>query len=270
MLPAAIEYFATSDFARGLKSQARCMHALVIRDLMMRYGRGNIGFLWVVLEPMILTVGVMGVWSMIKPPSEHGVQIVAIVLTGYMPLTLWRHFTNAAVFIFRRNAGLLYHRNISLLDTFLSRMFLEFVGTTTALATVSGLLLAADIIAPPQDIGLVVAAWSLQGLYSLGLALIIAALTEYSEVTERFIQPLQYLMLPISGTFFMVEWLPTFAQDIIWYNPSIHIYEMFRNGFFGEGVTTHYAAWYPLTWSLFLTAIGFLGVEAVRDRIHFG
>src|SRR5258708_25014933 len=226
MLPAAIEYFATSDFARGLKSQARCMHAVVIRDLMMRYGRGNIGFLWVVLEPMILTVGVMGVWSMIKAPSEHAVQIVAIVLPGYMPLTLWRHFTNAAVFIFRRNAGLLYHRNISLLDTFLSRMFLEFVGTTTALATVSGLLLAADIIAPPQDIGLVVAAWSLQGLYSLGLALIIAALTEYSEVTERFIQPLQYLMLPISGTFFMVEWLPTFAQDIIWYTPSIHIYEM--------------------------------------------
>jgi capsular polysaccharide transport system permease protein len=270
MPPSAIECFATGDFSRGLKSQARCIRALIIRDMMMRYGRGNIGFLWVVLEPMILTVGVMAVWSMVKPPFEHGVQIVAIVLTGYMPLTLWRHFTNAAVFIFRRNVGLLYHRNISLLDTFFSRMFLEFVGTTAALTTVSALLFAADIIAPPHDIGLVVAAWSLQGLYSLGTALIIAALTEYSEVAERFIQPFQYLMLPLSGTFFMVEWLPNFAQDIIWYNPSIHIYEMFRNGFFGEGVTTHYAAWYPLAWSLFLVAIGFFGVDAVRDRIHFG
>jgi capsular polysaccharide transport system permease protein len=270
MPPPAIEYLATGDFSRGLKSQARCIRALIIRDMMMRYGRGNIGFLWVVLEPMILTVGVMAVWSMVKPPFEHGVQIVAIVLTGYMPLTLWRHFTNSAVFIFRRNVGLLYHRNISLLDTFFSRMFLEFVGTTAALTTVSGLLLAADIIAPPHDMRLVVVAWSLQGLYSLGPALIIAALTEYSEVTERFIQPLQYLMLPLSGTFFMVEWLPSFAQDLIWYNPSIHIYEMFRSGFFGEGVTTHYVTWYPLAWSLFLITMGFLAVDAVRDRIHFG
>src|ERR1700720_262482 len=101
-----------NDFLHGMQVQVRCVHALLIRDMMMRYGRHNIGFLWVVLEPMILTAGVMGVWSVIKPPYEHDVRVISLVLTGYMPLTLSRHMTNAGIFIFRRNLGLLYHRNV--------------------------------------------------------------------------------------------------------------------------------------------------------------
>jgi capsular polysaccharide transport system permease protein len=95
---------------------------------------------------MILTVGVMSVWSIIKPPFEHGIQILSLVLTGYMPLTLWRHMTNAGVFVFRRNIGLLYHRNISLIDAFIAQALLEFAGTTTALTVVTAVLLAAGLV----------------------------------------------------------------------------------------------------------------------------
>jgi hypothetical protein len=42
------------DYWKGLKVQARVLNALMIRELMMRYGRGNIGFLWLIVEPMIL------------------------------------------------------------------------------------------------------------------------------------------------------------------------------------------------------------------------
>src|SRR5262245_38184909 len=189
------------SFLEGFSTQVRCLKALMIRDMMMRYGRQNIGFLWVILEPMLLTAGVMAIWSLIKPPYEHGVQIVALVLTGYMPLTLWRHMTNAGVFAFRRNLGVLYHRHITLVDTLLARILLELVGTTTALLVVYGVLLAAEVVAPIADPGLAVFAWLLMGCLSAGIAIIFAILTEYSEVTERFIQPFQYLMLPLSGTF---------------------------------------------------------------------
>jgi capsular polysaccharide transport system permease protein len=258
------------DFWRGLKVQAHCIYALTIRDMMMRYGRGNIGFMWIVLEPMILTAGVMGMWSLIKPPFEHGVQIVSFVLTGYMPLTLWRHMTNSAVYLFRRNAGLLYHRNISLLDAFIARMFLEFIGTTTALAVVLTVILAAGIVDPPCDLGLLTAAWLLNGLFSASVGLNMAVLTEHSEVAEKFIQPLQYLMLPLSGTFYMVDWLPTAAQKLAWYNPQVHIFEMFRAGFFSEEITTHYSGWYPFVWSLCLITAGLWGLDKVRNSIHFG
>jgi capsular polysaccharide transport system permease protein len=89
-------------------------------------------------------------------------------------------------------------------------------------------------------------------------------------VWERFIQPYQYLMLPLSGTFFMVDWLPTSAQNLIWFNPTVHCYEMFRAGFFGEEVTTHFTGWYPLVWAVTLVTLGIWGLGRVRDRIHFG
>jgi capsular polysaccharide transport system permease protein len=97
----SIKMFRSDAFVLGLKVQARCLHALMIREMMMRYGRDNLGFLWVFLEPMLLCVGVMLLWTLIHAPFEHGLTVVALVLTGYMPLTLWRHTTtNAAIMPF--------------------------------------------------------------------------------------------------------------------------------------------------------------------------
>jgi capsular polysaccharide transport system permease protein len=254
---------------RGLQVQIRCINALIMRDLFMRFGRSNIGFLWVILEPMILTLGVMGIWSLIKSPYEHGLQIVAFVFTGYMPLTLWRHMSSVGVMPFRRSISVLYHRNISLIDAFLSRIIVEFCGTTAALLTIYGVLTLSGSVAPMADPGLVALAWLLMALLSMGLASVFAVATEYSEVTERFIQPFQYLMLPLSGTFYMIDWLPSkAAQDLIWYNPTVHCYEMFRAGFFGDALVTHHAAWYPALWGLALLTIGMTNFESVRDRLQ--
>jgi capsular polysaccharide transport system permease protein len=76
------------------------------------------------------------------------------------------------------------------------------------------------------------------------------------------------LMLPISGCFFMVDWLPTFAQDLIWYNPTVHCFEMIRAGFFGDSVRTFYNPWYPAACGLGIFAVGVSFVEQMRDRIH--
>jgi capsular polysaccharide transport system permease protein len=252
----------------GAAVQMRTLKALIVRDMMMRYGRANIGFLWVVLEPMLLTAGVMVLWSAMKSPFEHGLQIVSLVLTGYMPLTLFRHLTNSSVFMYRRNIGLLYHRDISLLDVLLSRCCLEFIGTTIALAFVYGFLSSFDLVEKVADPGLVLLGWLAMAVVSLGLAALFSSFTEYSEVTERFIGPFQYLMLPLSGSFFMVDWIPKAAQELLLYNPTVHCYEMFRAGYFGEAVATHFSVWYPFVWGVGLFAVGIFMTDAARDRLH--
>jgi capsular polysaccharide transport system permease protein len=270
MRPRADGNIVQGDLGKGFAVQLRVIGALIIRDMMMRYGRANIGFLWVILEPMILTVGVMFMWSILKSPYEHGVQIVALVLTGYMPLTLFRHVTSIGPFLFRRSVPFLYHRHISFIDVLVARAILEFMGTTTALLVVYTVLALSNLVSPMRDPGLVALGWVTMALLSFGICCVFAVLTEYSEAAERFIQPFQYLMLPISGTFFMVDWLPKKAQEMIWYNPTVHCYEMFRAGVFGEEVLTYYDWWYPLVWALALTAFGLAMIDAVRDKIHTG
>lgn len=41
-----------SEFLTGLRIKSRGFRAGMIRELMMRYGRGTMDFLWVALEPM--------------------------------------------------------------------------------------------------------------------------------------------------------------------------------------------------------------------------
>jgi capsular polysaccharide transport system permease protein len=216
---------------------------------------------------LTLTVGVMILWSALKPTYQHGIHIVSLVLTGYLPLTLWRHMSQCATYAVRRNAGVLYHRNVTLLDAVFSRFAIEFLGTTTALAFVSTILITSGLVEPIQDYGLVILGWFTMAALSLGFGLVIGAATEYSEVVERILQPLQYFLLPISGCFFMVDWLPTEAQTLALYVPMVHVYEMFRAGFFDEGVRTYYTVEYPLIWALCAVALGVRLLMRVRDRV---
>jgi capsular polysaccharide transport system permease protein len=260
--------FDRKTLAAGISVQIRCLRALMIREMMMRYGRNSLGFIWVFIEPMLLCVGVMILWSLSRDPFEHGVPIVAFVFTGYMPLTLWRHITNKSVRVFRGNSNLLYHRHVTLLDVFFTGVVLEFAGTTTALFLVGATLVAIGAIDPPHDIGLVVGGWMLMGLLATGFASGLAILTDCFEIAEKFIPPVQYLMIPLCGFVFMVSWLPTSAQHLALYIPTVHCYEMIRSGFFGGTVDAYYSPWYPAVWAigLFAASIGFL--DRVRDYIY--
>ncbi|WP_271022571.1 hypothetical protein [Rhizobium sp. RCAM05973] len=104
-----------SQFLAGLKIQGRVLGALIMREMLIRYGRENIGFLWLALEPMILTSGVMLMWTLLRHEA-HGLVVAAFVLSGYMPLTLWRHISGHAVSCLRQNMPLMYHRQIRLAD----------------------------------------------------------------------------------------------------------------------------------------------------------
>ncbi|UDL93229.1 ABC transporter permease [Lichenihabitans sp. PAMC28606] len=259
-----------ANLRHGLAVQRRVMVALMIRQLMTKYGRSNIGFLWLVLEPMILCCGVLVVRSFISDAEEGGLPLISLLVTGYIPLTLYRHITSAGTFFLRRNGSMLYHRDITLFDCVFALFLLELGGCTIAFVVVYWSLLNLNLIGPIYDLGLMASGWLLMALLASSLMIAIAVLTEYYEAAERFIQPFQYLFLPICGFFYMVEWLPDYVQNLAWYVPTVHCYEMIRGGLFGPIVETHYAPWYPVVWSIGLLAWALPMVDKARDRIHFG
>ena len=233
----------------------RALRALMIRELMMRYGRGNIGFLWLVLEPMILCAGVIGLRWLIQAHQDRGVPLVALLLSGYMPLTLWRHITGKSVFVFRRYVGMLYHRNLTVLDIFATTMALEFVGCTVAYIVNYFALMLVGALDPIRDYGLVIQGWCLMGFLAVGVGAGMAVVTEQYEAAERFVLPLQYLIMPISGFMYMADWLPGYARNIALYIPMLHCFEITRRGFFGDAIPTHYTASYPILFASVFLAI---------------
>ena len=91
--------------------QRRVIWALLLREILTRYGRHNIGFLWLFVEPMLFTVGVTALWTATKSVHGSNLPIVAFAVTGYSGVLLWRNMPTRCVLAIDPNLGLLYHRN---------------------------------------------------------------------------------------------------------------------------------------------------------------
>ncbi len=247
--------------------QARVIWALMIREMHTRYGRENIGFLWVIGEPILFCAGVTIVWSAIRPSHEHGIPIAAFVVTGYVPLTMWRHCVGRAVKAFEANGSLLFHRQVSPLDIITSRVILEVFGTLLAgfIVTVGTVLVG--FMKPPVDYGLLYLGLGYQILFCYASALLIAALSEHSDIIEKLMSVVMYLSLPLSGAFTMVDWLPPGAQRIVLWSPSVQNSEMIRAGQFGPGVHAHYNLLYNTQITVIMLLVGISVTLRVRRHL---
>ena len=116
------------------------VRALMLRELITRYGREGLGFLWVIGEPLVFCLGVVLMWNLIRPEYEHGIRLGPMVMTGYMALLLLRHQISFSLSALQANTGLLHHRAIAVLHLYAARNALEFLGTTAAFMVVYLLL----------------------------------------------------------------------------------------------------------------------------------
>lgn len=246
--------------------QCRVIGALLFREMHTRYGRENIGFLWVIGEPILFCAGVAIAWTAIRNSHEHNLPTTAIVLTGYVPLTMWRHCLGRAVFAFQSNGSLLFHRQVTPLDIILARTILEIMGALGAGFLVFLGAWFLGYMEPPKNYGMLYLGLGFHCLFSLATALLVAALSEMSELIEKSINIFSYLSLPFSGAFMMVDWLPPRWQSAILLSPSVDNIEMIREGQFGDSAHAHYDFFYD-SWITFVLLLIGLSLT-LRARRH--
>ena len=215
---------------KGWRIQVRVIGALLVRELITRFGRENIGFLWIMVEPLLFAVFVGIMWRYLHGPLEHGISIVAFVATGYIPLTMVRNSINRSIGLFRANGGLMYHRQITLTDFILARVAVEVIGAMMAYLLIWCLLWYIGLMPIPADFGLFALGWSLYAIFAASVCMIIAPLSEVSEVIEKVSPVFTYIMIPFSGTFTMSSWLAGGARDVMFYSPLVACMEMMRGG----------------------------------------
>ncbi len=213
----------------------------MVRELHTRYGRENIGFLWIIGEPILFCGGVSIMWTAIRAPYENGIPMTEFVITGYVPLTLWRHCVGRAVKAFDANGSLLFHRQVTPMDIILSRVYLEIIGTIIAGLFISCFAMMIGYMERPYSLTLIYTGLAYQIMLSLASALIVSALSEMSEVVEKVVGLVMYLAIPFSGAFTMVSWLPQKFQNIVLYSPSVNAVEMIRAGQLGPNFKTFYS-----------------------------
>jgi capsular polysaccharide transport system permease protein len=87
-------------------------------------------------------------------------------------------------------------------------------------------------------------------------------------VVERIWHPTAYLLFPLSGAAFMVDWLPRKFQTAVLLLPMVHGTEILREGWFGDVVQTHYNVGYMAACCLILTLVGLFVQREASLRVE--
>lgn len=135
------------SLASAWRVQQRIVVALLMREILTRFGRHNIGFLWLFVEPMLFTLGVTALWTATKSVHGSNLPIVAFALTGYSSVLLWRNMPSRCILAVThirvtRPGGMLYLRFDPVWTADSGSHFLHLIGAPWA-----HLLLSDDEIA---------------------------------------------------------------------------------------------------------------------------
>lgn len=240
----------------------RVIGALVLRELLTRYGRNNIGFLWLFVEPMLFTLVITAFWAATRTIHGSAIPIVAFALTGYSSLIMWRNMGARCIDALRPNLPLLYHRQVRVMDVFLSRLILEFMAASTSFVALALALYAMQWVPAPENALQVIGGWLLLAWFGVGLGLVLGGLSEKSEVVGKLWPPFSYLLMPLSGVAFIADALPPKLQQIVLWLPMLNALEFLREGWFGSAMHAHYDIPYVVIFNLIMM---FVGLSLIRQ-----
>ena len=252
-----------TSLLQSLAIQRRVISALLLREILTRYGRHNIGFLWLFIEPMMFSVGITILWSYTQ--LAKGVMPVAgFALTGYSSLILWRNTVNKMTGAATSNKGLLYHQQVKILDLVFARALLELGSVTTSLVILTLVFQQLGLMEMPVDPLKAVVGWLYLMWSIFGVGMLAAYLGAVSELFDRIWHVAMYLTLPFTGAFAMMSWLPPETQHILLWSPMVNAVELLREGYFGIGVNAVYSIQYMFEVNTALTLFGLLLVRKIR------
>ncbi len=250
-------------------TQLRVIGATILRELHTRFGRDNIGYLWFLMEPMMLATGITVVHLIVVQRMEGGLQIAPFYVTGYCAFMMFRSNVIRAAGTIDSNKTLLFHKQVTLADLVVARCLLEGAAVTAAMYLLLAACTAFHVGHMPDRPLYVFGALALMLWMTTGLAMILCAASEWSSVVERLVHPGTYFALPASGLFFLIEWLPAGARHVIQWVPLTQIVEMMREGEFAQVNSPYVHLPYLVGWCAALSAGGLLSLRIVRRRMHF-
>ncbi|MEP6501926.1 MAG: ABC transporter permease [Betaproteobacteria bacterium] len=256
---------SSSSFLASLAIQLRVIRALMMREIITRFGRKNLGVLWLFGEPMIFTAAVTTLWTATGLHRQSSLPIEAFAISGYSTVLIWRNTAGRCSSALEQNLNLLVHRNVRALDVFLTRILLEVAGATMSFFVLATILVGSGLIDAPVDIAKIVGGWLMMAWFGLGLGLTLGSANAYSELVDRLWHPTSYILFPLSGAAFMVDWLPPKLQQWVMILPMVHGVEYVREGWFGNVVRTHHDLAYMATINLCLT---FSGLVLMRGAVR--
>ena len=192
----------------AIKRLSHSVRTLMLREMMARFGRHEIGYLWAILEPMMHVAVFSLIFYFIRARDSLGMNVILFVATGVIPLFIYlktyNHLTNAL----KQNRPLLNHSRVQPMDIYLARALLElFTHILVFIVFVSFIYMFVD----KYSFG---SAWSVLSnmfglwIFGIGAGLALGSLVVFAESIKNVMDGLNRLIYITSGVFFTLDMMP--------------------------------------------------------------
>jgi len=260
-----------NDIKGAFSTQTRVISALMLRETKTRYGLHKIGFLWAIVQPLMMVAIIVGIFSAIRSDNPGGMPLVQFMLTGLVPFTMFRETMNQMQGAINQNKQLFAFPQVTTFDVIFARGLLEVLLLAfvfMVLLTIIHLAGWTINIERPLD---VLAACSLLATIGLGFGFAFASLSPLWPSMRQLSSALLGRPLFLSsGIFFTADSVPSSVRQYLLYNPLLHLLELIRSAVFHEFETQHGSWTYAGTWAICSLAVGLLMHQALRKRAIIG
>jgi len=259
---------STRSLFWSLWAQGEVVYALVLRETRTRFGDHQMGYLWALLEPIIMILTFYILFEFADRDAPPGMDLFTFVSTGILPYLLFSSSVSRVADSISGNRALLFYPQVRPLDLVFARMSLEFL----TYGIIFLILMFSHAVWMEQfsiDSALMVLfGLILASLLGSTVGLIFCAMAQFSKVADRARGPLMRPLFWISGLFFTAHELPSGIRELALYNPVLHVVEVVRSGWFPSYKDTYVDSFYVLSWILVFTLLGLTLERVVRRRIE--
>jgi ABC-2 type transport system permease protein len=215
--------------ARTILRSRRVLYLLVTRDLKVRYAGSVLGYLWTVLDPLLVAGVYWFVFTQVfsRAALAPGVPYIVFLLAALLPWNWASGVMTEATRAITREAKFVRSTNMPR-ETWVLRAVLskgaEFLFSLPVLAAFMVVLR----VPPPPQVILLPLAVLLLGLLLVGLGLLIAPLAVLFSDVERFIRIVLRLLFYASPVIYAVRHVPAEFAWVYTLNPLAGILDLFR------------------------------------------
>lgn len=225
----------------------RILHALMLREMITRYGRNPAGYLWALAEPIGFIALLWLVFSQISHQPPVGNSFPLFYASGYIAF-FWVNdiadVTGRAVHV---NRPLLAFPPITPLDTVLARFCLQALTVLVVAAIVLGGLVWLTHGGVSIDVQPLMLAFFLAMLLGLGIGTFNCWAFSRWPIWERIWVIVSRPVFLISCVFFTFSALPNAVKEVLWWNPIVHIVGLVRAGIYPTYDPAHTTPGYVAT-----------------------
>lgn len=220
---------------RALWHRRRAVQLLVTRDLKVRYASSALGYLWSVLEPLLLAGIYWFIFTQVFTRTVGTEPYLVFLLAGLLPWTWFNGAVTDAARALHTEAKLVRSTNVPR-EVWVVRVVLS--KGVEFLLSLPVLFLFALVYRAPVDwhLVLLVPGVLLMAVLALGVGLLLAPLVVLVRDLERVVRIALRLGFYASPVIFAVEDVPEPFDAVFAVNPLAGVFELCRAGFFPGAV----------------------------------